>query len=59
MTIFTTCKILKDEKKEKKQLLTTRPCHKIYIYDVQSPAPPVTDCFKIAKTALPFALCER
>ena len=22
-------------------------------------APPVTDCFKIAKTALPFALCER
>ena len=23
------------------------------------PAPPVTDCFKIAKTALPFALCER
>ena len=23
------------------------------------PAPPVTDCFKIVKNALPFALCER
>ena len=27
--------------------------------DEAAAAPPVTDCFKIAKTALPFALCER
>ena len=28
-------------------------------YEDEETAPPVTDCFKIAKTALPFALHER